>query len=306
MTRILIVTADDLGIARSVNLAILDAHRNGIVTSASLMANMPAFEHAVTEILPEAPGLGTGAHLCLTSGRPCSAPADIPLLVDEDGMFRHGFTGLLRLILSKHRREALRQIEIEITTQFERFADAGVLLDHIDGHQHVHMLPGVRRVVAALARDHALVMRVSHERWSAFPATLNAFTAGLPKAVVLRACSMIDSHPGPSSGPRVNYTGVFESGRLDEAALSRVLASLPAGVTEINVHPGYGLAAGEVVECSAADRKFLASAWRKIELEALSSPRIVSECESHGVITARISDLSPSQHDPGPHSLSYD
>ncbi|QDU36078.1 hypothetical protein Mal4_03610 [Maioricimonas rarisocia] len=303
MTRSLIVTADDLGIAESVNLAIRDAHRNGIVTSASLMANMPAFGHAVTAVLPETPELGVGAHLCLTSGRPCSDPADVPLLVDERGMFCHGFTGLLRLLLSKRRREVLSQIERELTAQFERILGAGILLDHIDGHQHVHMLPGVRQLVARIARDHNLVMRVSNERWAAFPATLSALTAGLPKAVVLRMCGLFDAASGPDIGSRVNYIGVFESGRLDASALSRILASLPPGVTEINTHPGYGLTPDEVVECSEADRVFLGSAWRKKELEALSSPQIASGCERYGITTTRIADLGSSPRRSNSRSL---
>lgn len=295
MSRTLIVTADDLGIAESVNNAIREAHRDGLVTSASLMANMPAFEHAVTSILPETPELGIGAHLCLTSGRPCSPPADVPLLVDDRGMFCHGFVGLWRLLLSKRRRDVLSQIEQELNAQFSRLLDAGIAMDHIDGHQHVHMLPGVRRLVARIARNHNLVMRISNERWSALPPKLSAITSGLPKAVVLRICSLFDASPGPECSPPVNYVGVFESGRLDAFALNRILASLPPGVTELNTHPGYSLTTGDAIECSDVDRQFLASKWRQKEREALILPQIASECDRHGIVTARFSDLRSPQ-----------
>jgi len=291
VTRTLIVTADDLGISESVNRAIRDAHRNGIVTSASLMANMPAFEHAVTSVLPETPELGVGAHLCLTSGRPCSPPAKVPLLVDDRGMFCHGFVGLWRLLLSKRRRDVLSQIEQELNTQFSRLLDAGIAMDHIDGHQHVHMLPGVRRLVARIARDHNLVMRISNERWSALPPKLSAITSGLPKAVVLRMCSQFDASPGPECSPPVNYVGVFESGRLDAFALNRILASLPPGVTELNTHPGYGPTDDDLLSCSATDGTFLTSGWREKELDALVDPQQRHAIQRHGVTLASFAQL---------------
>ena len=106
MAKYLIINADDLGLSVATNLAIRRAFREGVVTSASLMANMPALDHAIEHVIHGSPHLGVGVHLCLTSGRPVLA-GQVPLLVDEEGCFRHGFSGLLRLVCGRRRDEAL-------------------------------------------------------------------------------------------------------------------------------------------------------------------------------------------------------
>lgn len=292
MSRTLIVTADDFGIAESVNNAIREAHRDGIVTSASLMANMPAFEHAVTSVLPETPELGVGAHLCLTSGRPCSPPAKVQLLVDDRGMFCHGFVGLWRLLLSKRRRDVLSQIEEELNAQFSRLLDAGIAIDHIDGHQHVHMLPGVQTLVMQLAEEHRLIVRKSIERWSALPPTAAGLTQGLPKAIVLRLCDLTSATRLPQVDLQVEYTGVFASGRMTASRLKKSIRNLPPGVTELNTHPGPGSVAGEETCCSATDLTFLNSVWREHELQAVLDSQARTLLDSQRVQLASFRDLT--------------
>src|SRR4051812_35977187 len=86
LSRQLVVTADDFGISRGVNRGIVEAHRNGLVTSASLMPNLPSAEDALTRATT-CPDLGLGLHLTLTAGRPLSPPDRVPTLVDADGQF---------------------------------------------------------------------------------------------------------------------------------------------------------------------------------------------------------------------------
>src|ERR687896_2728566 len=82
--RQLVVNADDFGISRGVNRGIVEAHRSGLVTSASLMANLPAAEDALTRAAT-CPDLGLGLHLTLSAGRPLSPPEQLPSLVDGTG-----------------------------------------------------------------------------------------------------------------------------------------------------------------------------------------------------------------------------
>ena len=105
--RKVVITADDLGIALETNAAVEVAHREGILTSASLMANMPAFADAVA-IAHRNPQLGIGVHLVLTSGRPVLPPQRVPLLVDARGRFRHGYASLSRLLLGSQREAGVR------------------------------------------------------------------------------------------------------------------------------------------------------------------------------------------------------
>ena len=97
--RQVVITADDLGIAVETNRAVEVAYREGILTSASIMANMPAFLDAVA-MLRRNPGLGQGVHLVLTSGKPISPPDRIPLLVNREGLFRYGNLGTFQVGLA--------------------------------------------------------------------------------------------------------------------------------------------------------------------------------------------------------------
>ena len=129
MTKHLILNADDLGISVPVNLAIGRAFRDGIVTSASLMTNMPALRHAVEEVIRPNPGLGIGVHFCVTSGPPVlpqtpgRGKGDCPLLpgtvplCPPGGCFRRGFVGLSRLLHSTRRQAALDEIRAEWAAQ---------------------------------------------------------------------------------------------------------------------------------------------------------------------------------------------
>ena len=139
--KFVVVNADDLGIAPSVNDAICQAATDGLLTSASLMPSMPAFEHAIQCVSRRCPELGLGAHLCLTSGRPITPPREIPLLVDAAGRFRHSFGSLWRLCHSAAATDAGTQIRQEWTAQLDRLDAAGIALDHVDSHQHVHAIP---------------------------------------------------------------------------------------------------------------------------------------------------------------------
>src|ERR1044071_2534349 len=95
MAGFLVVNADDLGVSKSATLGILRAHRDGIVTSASLCVTSPFYEHALQTCVHECPQLGIGLHVTLPLGSPAANPAHVPLLVDATGRFRWRFTTLL-------------------------------------------------------------------------------------------------------------------------------------------------------------------------------------------------------------------
>ncbi|MBC8231137.1 alpha-L-rhamnosidase N-terminal domain-containing protein, partial [bacterium] len=98
MMKKVIINADDLGISKGTNQAIMKDFREGILTSASLMANMPGYEDAVGKVIPNNPGLGIGIHLSLTIGKSVLDKSKIPLLVDESGYFKNSFFKLYKLV----------------------------------------------------------------------------------------------------------------------------------------------------------------------------------------------------------------
>jgi predicted glycoside hydrolase/deacetylase ChbG (UPF0249 family) len=228
----LIVNADDFGISEAVNRGIVDAHDRGIVTSTSLMATGSAFEHAV-ELARSRPRLAVGVHLTLTEQRPLTPALG---LVTADGTFPPHTAQLLRRTMS--RRIPLPDVRRELAAQIRRVGDAGIAISHLDGHQHVHVLPGVARVVADLAAEHGIAaVRYPAERLRGYmlrnakywrrvaeQAALNLFCRAAPLERLRR-----------SDG----FVGFYFGGRLDEASLATVLDHLPAdGTVELMCHPG--------------------------------------------------------------------
>lgn len=296
-----IVNADDLGISRSTNAAIAQAHRHGILTSASLMATGPEFDDAVCNILPENPALGVGLHLNLTSGRSVLPPQDVPLLVDDRGRFRHGFGSLMLLTLG--RSTATEQIRRELNAQFERLTAAGVKIDHVDGHRHFHMIPAIFTIVTDLCRHHGCPrIRISHEPWPTGLANRLRMIIrqgrNLPKKFIL---SWFARHSRRVVGDLLHpdhIFGILDSGLVDSRALKRILTQQTSGIIEIITHPGLAIetAASETLasEIDAGDQPFLASRQRQVELSALQDPDVVQATQQLNIRLIRYADLPAS------------
>jgi len=243
------VNADDLGWTAGVNGGIAEAHRNGIVTSASLLANGEAFAQGA-ELARGTQGLGVGVHLNLSDGSPVSAPETVPSLLNDSGQFEGGPDGLLVKIAT--RRISIREVEIEWQAQIAKVRAAGVEPTHLDGHKHVHMLPGLFEIALRLAKRHGIqAIRVSHEA-SNLRAALSA--GELRASVVLkqgvqarglkllaRDARMQAERAGVSTAD--HFCGIAQTGELTKEGVARLLRSLPEGTTELMCHPGYADAA---------------------------------------------------------------
>src|SRR5262245_59841247 len=140
MSRRLIVNADDFGRSRSINEAVIRAHREGVLTSASLMVNEPASDEAVA-LAKENPALGVSLHLTLLCGHAALPPRIIAGLANARGEFSNNpVTTGARYFANRGLRPQLRA---EIHAQFDRFRATGLPLDHVNGHLHFHLHPTV-------------------------------------------------------------------------------------------------------------------------------------------------------------------
>jgi predicted glycoside hydrolase/deacetylase ChbG (UPF0249 family) len=291
-----VINADDLGLCQGVNSAIARAHRDGVLTSASLMANGSAFDHAVESVIQQNPGLGIGIHFCLTSGRCVSAPGEIPSLVDSRGRFRHGFVGLLRQLRSRP-RDLLQQIENELLAQFERVRMAGVSIDHVDGHRHVQMIPSIYSLVSRIASAHGCGW-IRRSRESLAPLQCWISTAAfnrlrnLPKQQLL-ACLDRRNHGQGQLSSTSRYRGLLDSGSMSAPTLRRILQGPPGTSLEVNTHPAV---AGTHADAtwSDSDRAFVASSQRARELDALIDRGVRRHIESSGHQLCRFADLTSS------------
>lgn len=222
----LVVTADDFGADLAVNEAVETAHREGVLTAASLMVAGKAAADALARAR-RLPGLGVGLHLVLVEGRPVLPPGEVPDLVDANGEF-HSNMALagLRFALSPRAR---RQLAAEIEAQFAAFAATGLPLDHVNAHKHFHVHPVIGRMVIDAARRHgarAIRTPVEPGRRSGADALAVAFAQRLRRHAV---------RAGLATPERV--FGLADSGRMDTARTGRAVAALSHGLNELYVHP---------------------------------------------------------------------
>jgi chitin disaccharide deacetylase len=279
----LIVNADDLGWTAGVNRGIAQAHRNGIVTSSSLLANGGAFDDGV-KVARVLPALGVGVHLNLSDGAPVAGSKAVPSLVDERGELSGGPEQLL-LKLAR-RKLKLSDVEREWDAQIEKIRAAGIAPTHLDGHKHVHMLPGLFPIALKLAKKHSIAaIRISNEA-SPLRNALSGKNGGnsrieLKQGVQARGLKLLarDAHKladkaGIESADY--FCGIAQTGVLTREGVLNLLESLPEGTTELMCHPGY-----LDEDLAASDTRLQNS--RAAELEILTDITVRKSVASHGI-----------------------
>jgi predicted glycoside hydrolase/deacetylase ChbG (UPF0249 family) len=232
--RTLVVNADDLGFASGVNRGILEAHDAGTLSSASMMVNTPAFAEAVA-LVAGRPRLSVGLHLNLVAGRPIT---DAPSLTDPRTGAFHPLGELARRALTG--RVRAEEVRRECDAQLRALATAGIIPTHLDSHRHAHALPGILPAVAASAHDAGL-------HWVRRPLDqpLLRHPAASARMLVLHAAwrrALVDVHRAhlPLLARAPHFRGIALQGAPDvEARLLALLDRLPAGATELMLHPGY-------------------------------------------------------------------
>jgi predicted glycoside hydrolase/deacetylase ChbG (UPF0249 family) len=279
----LIVNADDLGWTEGVNRGIVEAFRNGIVTSTSLLANGAAFAEAVN-LARTAAGLGVGVHLNLSDGAPVAEPETVPMLLNDAGELAGGPESLL---LRRARRGLpLDEVEREWDAQIEKVREAGIDPTHLDGHKHVHMLPGLFEVALRLAKRHGIAaIRVSLEESS----LRTALSSGrkqrggvvMKQGVQARGLKLLARDAREEAehmgiGTTDYFCGIAQTGELTREGVEQFLKSLPEGTTELMCHPGY---ADEELKKTATRLKDS----RRKELEILTNTGIRNLVATQGI-----------------------
>jgi len=270
--RRLIVNADDFGRSRSINKAVVRAHREGILTTASLMVNEPGFDEAVA-LARENPQLGVGLHLTLLCGHAALSPEKIPGLVNERGEFGNGPVGVGFRYFA--RRDLREQLRTEIHAQFAKFRATGLPFDHVNGHLHLHLHPAVFRILM----DDAEQLGIRHLRLTRDCFWMNARLARgrwlyrISHAVILGWLSRRASRPLAARGIRHTQRvfGLLQDSHVDEEFIVKLLTQLPGGDSELYSHPSLD--------------KF------QHEFDALVSPRVRELINQFGIQLVRYQDL---------------
>lgn len=268
----LIVNADDFGISHSANRAILRAHREGILTTTSLMVNGNAADDAVRKG-HENPSLGIGLHLTLVKGKSSLKPSEIPGIVNarfefDESPVRAG----MRYFFLRSLRAGLRQ---EINAQFAAFRLTRLPMDHVNGHLHFHLHP----TIFSILKNHLQAWGIRHLRLTRDPLFLNlAISRGFYFYRISHAfifhCLARTAAPVLARNS-VRHTdhvfGLLENDRVTERYLIELIDRLPPGTHEVYTHPDEDAHAHE--------------------LEALCSPKVRARIEARGIELIRYSDL---------------
>ncbi|MGB7770165.1 MAG: hopanoid biosynthesis-associated protein HpnK, partial [Verrucomicrobiia bacterium] len=234
----LIVNADDFGRSHSINAAVVRAHREGILTTASLMVNEPACDEAVA-LARENPRLGVGLHLTLLCGKSALPPGKIPGLANARGGFSDNpvATGF-RYFFQRGLREQLRA---EIHAQFAKFRATGLPLDHVNGHLHLHLHPTVFQILMEDAASLGIQrLRLTRDCLSrSCRMTRGHWCYRVSHAAIFEWLSRRARPPLQQRGIRhaqITF-GLLQTARVDEAYLLKLLPELPPGDSELYSHP---------------------------------------------------------------------
>ena len=158
MKKIFILNADDFGMSKAFNQAVLNGINNGILTSASICANGEAFDDAVNNIIPSCPNLSVGIHLNIIEGK---ALTECPLLTDDNGHFNNGY---IAMIMKSFNKDFMSQVEKEFRAQIEKIISV-TKVDHIDSHVHTHAIPNIFKLTAKLAKEYNIpYIRTQYEK----------------------------------------------------------------------------------------------------------------------------------------------
>lgn len=293
--RRLIVNADDLGLTAGVNRAIVEAHQQGIVTSATIMAGAGAFDDAVERarsLGSQSAHFSVGCHIVLVDGVPLSPPAHIPSLLEHANRttrFRQSLSSFATAALTG--RINTDELQAEATAQIRRIQQAGIAPSHFDTHKHAHMFPAVLRSLLRAARacgitavrnpfgpgDSLPFMRVASDLKLAMRSVqmevLRTFAPSFRREVAAHGLCTTDGAIG------VQVTGI-----LTKELFVEVASNLPEGTWEFVCHPGYN-----DTHLDAVRTRLRAS--REQELEVLTSPEAMHALEKRGVHLISYNDL---------------
>ncbi len=236
--RRLVVNADDFGLSHSVNEAVIRAHREGILTTASLMVNETGFSEAV-KLAKENPKLGVGLHLTLLHGHSALPHDKIPGLVNAHGEFSNSPVGTgMKYFFDS---DLLEQLRAEIHAQFEKFRSTGLILDHVNGHLHLHLHP----VIFKILMDDSEKLGIRHFRLTR---DCLARSRRISNGYLFYRVSHAAIFEWLSSRTRetlrqknikhIQITfGLLQDGRVDESYILKLLPELPPGDSELYSHP---------------------------------------------------------------------
>ncbi|GMV98250.1 MAG: hypothetical protein AMXMBFR83_26020 [Phycisphaerae bacterium] len=274
--RRVIFEGDDLGLLYAFNEGIRLAFESGPLASTCLRANGYAYEHAVHEVLPACPGLGVGVHLCLNEAECVADPRTVSRLLERGRTLRHGFNWLIKLARDP---EGRMQIERELRAQIEKVLSAGVRVDHLNSHRHVHMIPPIFRIVCRLAVEYGvpgirLVRELPYRAGGWRKSVQPLVNANVVKHVLLNWYARLNESAARANGLAAPdyFIGVNYTADMTFATIRDGLRAAPYGSVEVLLHPAVGPDPRDTRYPHPSLRGYVLAPQRGSELDALRHP----------------------------------
>jgi predicted glycoside hydrolase/deacetylase ChbG (UPF0249 family) len=236
MDRRIIINADDFGLCDGVNKAVAQAHTNGVLTSATILANMPAAEDAV-KIAKQLPDLGVGVHLNLSTGKALSTDKSVKLLLNKTGEL--GLPLLKLLLLSSISHEFRTAIRTELASQIQWVIDNGLTPTHLDSHKHIHSFPTIFHIVCELAGR----FKIKAVRFTGEPKEISRPPWPLPtesgrkNAAKIRIMAKINRIQNADFLKTDAILGIAHTGKINVNFFRAVTLYNTAATAEVMTHP---------------------------------------------------------------------
>jgi len=274
MEKRLVINADDFGLCESVNKGIIEAHTKGVLTSATIMTNMPAAKQAV-ELAKKLPSLGVGVHLNLTGGKPLVQDDSAKLILNAEGDFAMspGKLALASLITGKVRAA----IEAELSAQIQWVIDNGLKPTHLDSHKHFHGFPTIFPIVCRLAKRFGIpAMRYTFEpKHVCHPPWPVTDRESRKRASLVRTMAKINRWQNRSFFKTDALLGVAHTGNINVNFFRAVSLYNTVSTAEVMTHPGY------IYDLDATKTRLVKQ--REVELEALCSEKTKQYLKDAGI-----------------------
>jgi hopanoid biosynthesis associated protein HpnK len=275
-----ILNADDFGLTRGVNEGIVRAHRDGILSSTTLMANGDAFEHAV-ELAQSNPELGVGCHLVLISGKSVAPAGEVRSLVDRNGNLPASLPSFVAKVTSGKIRTD--DIATELRAQIQKIRASGIEATHVDTHKHTHAHPRVLNVVCRVAKECGISrirqpIESFRNSWRTTASDRKGTSTQVVAAAAVRSIAPKFRATLKKFGMTTpkHFLGLAMTGQVGPATLRGMIESLEDGATEIMFHPG-------VYDDALAETGTRLLMQRELELQALLDPAVRDTLAQRGV-----------------------
>jgi hopanoid biosynthesis associated protein HpnK len=266
-----ILNADDFGLTPGVNEGIVRSHREGILSSTTLMANGLAFDEAVA-LAKANPTLAVGCHLVLIGGKPVAPAEKVPSLVDRNGSLPATLPGFVARVTSGKIRAD--DIAIELRAQIEKIRSAGIEPTHVDTHKHTHAHPRVLNVVCEVAKECGInrirqPIESLRNSWQTTASDREGTSAQFVAAAAVRSIAPKFRATLKKFGMLTpqHFLGLAMTGRVGPRTLRKMVESIADGTTEIMFHPG-------VYDDALAKTGTRLLMERELELQALTDPGV--------------------------------